>query len=1317
MLPRHPKARSLLESGLFQEVSRFSELETRIRALEDPAEQQAAFALFAEGVLTTRALHRAVEIWPTGQVPLDARRRLGLPATLPGADGLFRSQEGEIHAYQLLFRPDRDKPLPDESERFQPLLAHSLQPLLFTNGDLFANGWKKLKPLHALRGVDLDRLEPRTFQAIRRWLQGAGAAVERPLVTPSHAWAMERIQSLMTTGDQATLLLPPGAEAELLTLRIVQRLGGRRVVVVLLDTLDQMVHTIRVWRQHAGWGDLAALQVSEEPGGNTPGPLELDFPLTHHPDGVRRFLAWPHTGARVILATRAMMPLLARAMMGFTQADYLIGFHTSGETLPAAKRLQLHTAPLRPKSLDAARALTLPLPRPWRLWLLPVPASQTENPWSLLPALMTQATALDEVRHILACLPEDPPRTLMDPAWAGESGYTVFHLARGLKPTERDRILTAFQRARRGMLLLPPGGDSGPFLPAADLVIWLTSPSGSGLSHTLDSLLSTGNGATPGCLLLPLPLKDGQLADPELLWGILKGLRELDPTLTQQIRAAMEQQGREGRCDPEPLQTRFRLLPGDTSLSVPPAETIVTALLKRLGESWDERFGELQSFCHRQGHGAVPVLWPENPLLAEWAGRQRSAWAKGILEETQKTRLETVGFVWDLEAFAWDRAFARLERFIARHGHAKIPDPCPEDPALGEWTLRQRHLKKKEKLAAERNARLEAAGFIWDPEEAAWEEFFQLFLRFKGVRGHGKIPSHCPDDPQLGKWAERQRKEREQKKLLPTRQDRLEAEGFVWDLAAAAWDEMLEVLRQHRMMQGHGKVPKEWPENPTLAIWAEEQRRLHEKGALSTERVARLEALDFVWDLKKARWEEGWQAFLQFFALNGHGLVPDPHPDSALLDSWAREMRRSWRLGQLDPKLQSRVDEAGFVWDLEQAAWEARFAELERFRADHGHAGVVEPCPEFPLLAAWVQAQRRARLKGSLSATLQTRLDRVDFIWDPAEKWWNDQFTALDRFYQTQGHFNVPKEWEDPPELFAWVKAQRLAREKEKLDEDKLSRLVALGFLWDAREAAWEEMFLALTRFQQARNHCLVPAQWANDPALARWVEQQRRDHRLKLLKPDQIQRLESLGFIWDSKAIFWEEMFAALTEYRERHGDCLVSESQTEHSQLAWWVAAQRKARLAAQLEPERIQRLDAVGFVWDAQEVIWMESLSALAQFKHRFGHCLVPADWPENPRLATWVSAQRNARQKGHLGERRVALLTDLGMIWDPKEAVAEEMIQQLRAFQARHGHCDVPLEAPECPKLGMWLQFQRQARKDGTLEPRREKRLEEIGVVWR
>lgn len=1099
MLPRHPKAKHLLETGLFQDITRFEQLEARIRALATPEEQQAAFGLFVAGILTTRALHRAVEIWPSGEIPLEARRRLSLPEHIPGADGLFRSLEGEIHAYQIAFRPDRSIPLSEERDRFLPFAASAPRPLLITNGDQLEH-LSKAKQAHAMRGSDLDRLEARHFQTLRRWLQGAGSAIERPLPIAAHAWAMEQINETLTRADHAELHLAPGAEGEILALRLALRLGGRRVVVVIATDFEQLIQLVRRWRLHLGWGDLAVLQVTEEPGA-TFHPLELDFPLTHPVDGIRRFLAWSHTGARVILTTRAAMGTVARAMIGTPRADLAIGFDTLAEPIAAAKRIRL-TAPLLPRPVATEAGVVMAPARPWRLVLVP-----TEHAEPAFGEISARLERFERCDHLFALV----PREIQSPD-DRPSTWSWHPLPEERALLVREPVFTAFDQADRAILAIKPA-QLGRHLPAVDGAILLTALHPAQLTALLEPLLAASRAETPALLIVPLVIDTDGIGSNPLLWELLKGLVAWDPTLGAHIRAAMEQWGRSGIFDAEPFLTRMRILPGGAAVD---GEALVTALLRVLGDPQDQRYGELIQFCRLHGHGAVPTHLPQTPELAAWAGRMRLARVRGQLDPAWEARLEKVGFVWDLEAHAWAGELTRLKRHIARTGQALIPNPCPEDPELGDWAERQRLARKREKLAPARLEELERLGFVWDLEAHAWTLEMTRFQRFIDQNGHARIPDPCPEEPELSEWAER-------------------------------------------------------------------VRHLHKKGRLQPERMEELE--------------------------------------------------------------------------------------------------------------------------------------RLGFVWDPARLLWDERCSALEVFFAAHGHFDPSRNAPEDPELTVWIKGVRASREKGRLEADKQARLEAIGFIWDGRQAAWEARFQALARFRAARNHCLVPARWEEDPDLARWVEQQRREYRANQLPTDRIARLEALGFLWDSKAIFWEEMYAALTDYRARHGDCLVPEGSAELSQLAWWVAAQRKARLAGQLEPDRVARLEAIGFVWDAQEVLWLESFRALETFKERFGHLLVPTDWPENPRLAAWVTAQRNARMKGHLNADHAERLSALGMIWDPKEAVAEEMMEQLRAFRRRHGHCEVPLDSPEQPRLGMWLQFQRQAKRDGQLDPERTRKLGEIGVIWR
>ncbi|MBF0417975.1 MAG: helicase associated domain-containing protein, partial [Magnetococcales bacterium] len=527
------------------------------------------------------------------------------------------------------------------------------------------------------------------------------------------------------------------------------------------------------------------------------------------------------------------------------------------------------------------------------------------------------------------------------------------------------------------------------------------------------------------------------------------------------------------------------------------------------------------------------------------------------------------------------------------------------------------------------------------------------------------------------------------------------------------YGELIHFCRLH----GHGAVPASDSDNPELAAWAVKMRQARLRGQLDADWEARLTKHGFVWDLEAHAWNQDLARLQRFIARQGHACIPNPCPEEPELGDWAERMRLARRREKLALARQEELDGLGFVWDLEAHAWAGELARFQRFVEQHGDARIPDPCPEEPELSAWAERMRQLRKKERLPPERQAALENLGFIWDPTALLWNERFAALEAFFNVHGHFDPTRDPPADPDLSSWIRGIRAAHEKGRLETERETRLEALGFVWDARQAAWEARFQALNRFRDARNHCLVPARWDGDPDLARWVEQQRRDYRANQLQAHQIARLEGLGFLWDAKAIFWEEMYAALTDYRARFGDCLVSEGSAEVSQLAWWVAAQRKARVAGQLEAERVARLEAIGFVWDAQEVIWLESFRALEAFGERFGHLLVPSDWPENPRLAAWVTAQRNAHIKGHLSVAHVERLSALGMIWDPKEAVAEEMMWQLRDFQKRHGHCEVPLDSPEYPRLGMWLQFQRQAKKDGQLDPERARKLTEIGVIWR
>ncbi|KAL7528233.1 hypothetical protein ACHAXR_004159 [Thalassiosira sp. AJA248-18] len=127
-------------------------------------------------------------------------------------------------------------------------------------------------------------------------------------------------------------------------------------------------------------------------------------------------------------------------------------------------------------------------------------------------------------------------------------------------------------------------------------------------------------------------------------------------------------------------------------------------------------------------------------------------------------------------------------------------------------------------------------------------------------------------------------------------------------------------------------------------------------------------------------------------------------------------------------------------------------------------------------------------------------------------------------------------------------------------------------------DSLWEENFAALLLYKQKHGDCRVPNRSSEYPKLGRWVNTQRVAAKAGVLSDDRQERLVRIGFDFDPDNSFWEEQFAALVRYKQKHGDCMVPRVYSEDPQLGTWVNNQRVR--AGKLSDERRERLESIGF-----------------------------------------------------------------------------------------------------------------------------------------
>jgi superfamily II DNA or RNA helicase len=398
-------------------------------------------------------------------------------------------------------------------------------------------------------------------------------------------------------------------------------------------------------------------------------------------------------------------------------------------------------------------------------------------------------------------------------------------------------------------------------------------------------------------------------------------------------------------------------------------------------------------------------------------------------------------------------------------------------------------------------------------------------------------------------------------------------------------------------------------------------------------------------------------------------------------------------------------------------SWEFWFGLLEKYKEENGDCLVLAKIVDGagPNLGNWVSHQRSKR--NEISRERVKRLNDLGFVWDAQEEKWKAGFGALMRYREGNGDCLVPAVFKDEAglNLGSWVNTQR-AR-KDTLSHEQLKSLNDLDFVWDPLEEKWEVGYRALKQYREEYGDCLVHQGFKDSAGvnLGKWASHQRT--RKAKLSPERVKRLTDLGFKWNSLEEKWETGFGALQQYKQANGDCLVPKNFIDNAdfKLGSWVQNQRTNK--AKLSPEKVKRLNDLGFVWDSLEEKWEIGFHALARYKEENGDCLVPLRFIDdnNFRLGNWVSTQR--RKKDTLSPEKVKRLNELGVVWDTLGQQWETGFGALQRYKQANGDCLVPSSfvGETNFKLGNWVSNQRKTKDKQS--PGRVKRLNDLGFIWK
>ena len=288
--------------------------------------------------------------------------------------------------------------------------------------------------------------------------------------------------------------------------------------------------------------------------------------------------------------------------------------------------------------------------------------------------------------------------------------------------------------------------------------------------------------------------------------------------------------------------------------------------------------------------------------------------------------------------------------------------------------------------------------------------------------------------------------------------------------------------------------------------------------------------------------------------------------------------------------------------------------------------------------------------------------------------------------------------------------ADQIINEKFKIIDEVRNCRELFEKLNDALTATWDMYYASAKQYYKENGNLEVPARYITEEgyALGSWLNNQkaiRKGTIVGKLTEDQIQKLNSIGMIWDSLDYFWEQNFRLAKEYYLAHGnlDIPTNFKSKDGKHLGNWILRQRQLYKSNSLTDEQIKKLDSIGMDWmDRVDRVWENGFIEAKNYSEEYGNLSVPKNYRSNTDfpLGIWIQRQRSLYKNNKISEDRFKRLTDVGMNWNPDNW--ESRFNLVKQYYEEHGNINISQkEVIQGIWLGKWIVSQKKAMQEGKL----------------
>ncbi|MCI0427151.1 MAG: Helicase associated domain protein, partial [Nitrospiraceae bacterium] len=781
MPSQHLQARKLIRRGIFDDIRSFRDLEERIEQQPTTKDVGDAFEIFVESYLATQKLMQAENVWLVGQIPLEIRRKLNLPANTKGVDGLFRTIPGELVPYQVKFRSAREPLTYTEVASFLGLTERARDRVIFTNASDVARDAKTRDAIRTVRSQDFNRLTQDDLLVIESWLKDKHVQSPKRVPLPYQGEAIDRILNTFRSADRASAVMACGTGKTLVALWVAEEMPVRRVIV-FVPSLALLSQTLKEWSRWTSWGsNYQYLCVCSDPTVSKGidelrlDQIDTDFPIGTDPAQVRHFLRSNGKRIQVIFSTYQSAPVIMNGARGLGPFDLAIldEAHKTAGVQGSAFALPLLDDKIRVKK----RLFLTATPRHYDI-------SHRDREGDFRVISMDNQALYGPVAYRLTFAEAAKKGIICNykvvVSVVDGKEVTEFALAHGITLIDKTEMAVrwvAHQLALKKAIQKVRGTRVITFHSTVRLAQRFASSDVEGIARHLNGFsVYHVNGEQPSA-----EREDRLNAFREAKCGVITNARCLTEGVdVPAVDMIAFMNPRKSRVDIAQATGRAMRKAGPEKMF---GYVVVPLFLnQRRGESLEEALdrsdfmdvANVLNAMQEQDTDLVDIIREMREARGRLGGFKTSRLGEklqviGPRISLDRLRSNIFVRVIDRLGLSWDEYYGKLVGYKKQYKDCNVPARWKGDQSLGMWVSGQRQLKAKDRLAPSRIRRLDALDFNWDPVSAQWEAMYEKLVEYKKHHGHCNVSRTHGKSRAFESWISTQRSFKNKGWLTPER--------------------------------------------------------------------------------------------------------------------------------------------------------------------------------------------------------------------------------------------------------------------------------------------------------------------------------------------------------------------------------------------------------------------------------------------------------------------------------------------------------------------------------------------------------------------